>query len=90
MFSIHVIVFMCHSPCGWSQVRDVFVEVYRDDRSPIEKRVAAFLILMKSPDRATIRDIVSSLENTRDEQLRSFVVSYLNNIRNSDEPQIQQ
>lgn len=90
MFSIHVIVFMCHSPCGWLQVRDVFVEVYRDDHSPVEKRVAAFLILMKSPDRATIRDIVSSLENTRDEQLRSFVVSYLNNIRNSDEPQIQQ
>lgn len=57
------------------------MEVYRDDQSPVEKRVAAFLILMKSPDRATIRDIVSSLENTRDEQLRSFVVSYLNNIR---------
>uniref|UniRef100_A0A3B4FGW7 Apolipoprotein Ba n=1 Tax=Pundamilia nyererei TaxID=303518 RepID=A0A3B4FGW7_9CICH len=69
---------------------DVSDEVYRDDHSPVEKRVAAFLILMKSPDRATIRDIVSSLENTRDEQLRSFVVSYLNNIRNSDEPQIQQ
>lgn len=65
------------------------MEVYRDTQTPVEKRLAAFLILMKSPAPGTARDIIHSLENVRDEQLRSFVVSYLNNIRNSDEPQLQ-
>ncbi|XP_030615071.1 apolipoprotein B-100 [Archocentrus centrarchus] len=70
------------------EVKDVLMEVYRDTQNPVEKRLAAFLILMKSSDPATARDVIHSLENERDEQVRIFVVSYLNNIRNSDEPQM--
>lgn len=66
------------------------MEVYQDPLSPTEKRVAAYLILMKNPDQALVRDIVHNLENVRDEQLKSFVVSHLNNINTSDEPQMHQ
>ncbi|XP_070776697.1 apolipoprotein B-100 [Enoplosus armatus] len=72
------------------EVRNVLTEVYQDAQSPVEKRVAAYLILMKNPDPALVRDIVNNLENVREEQLKSFVVSHLKNIRNSDEPQMQQ
>lgn len=66
------------------------MEVYQDDQSPVEKRIAAYLILMKNQDQALVRDIVKDLESVRDKQLWSFVVSHLNNIRNSDEPQMHQ
>lgn len=64
------------------------MEVYQDAQSPVEKRVAAYLILMKNPDQALVRDIVNNLGNVRDEELKSFVVSHLNNIRYSEEPQM--
>uniref|UniRef100_A0A3Q1CD90 Vitellogenin domain-containing protein n=1 Tax=Amphiprion ocellaris TaxID=80972 RepID=A0A3Q1CD90_AMPOC len=70
------------------EIRNVLMEVYQDTQSPVEKRLAAYLILMKTPDYTLVRNVVNSLENERNEQLRSFVISHLNNIRNSDEPQI--
>uniref|UniRef100_A0A8D3E8C5 Vitellogenin domain-containing protein n=1 Tax=Scophthalmus maximus TaxID=52904 RepID=A0A8D3E8C5_SCOMX len=70
------------------EVRNVLVEVYQDTQSSTEKRIASYLILMKSPHDGLVKDILNNLENVRDEQLKSFVVSHLNNIRNSDEPQI--
>ncbi|XP_051252201.1 apolipoprotein B-100 [Dicentrarchus labrax] len=70
------------------EVREVLLEVYQDAQSPVEKRVAAYLILMKNTDQALVRDIVNNLDNMRDEQLKSFVVSHLKNIRNSDKPQM--
>ncbi|XP_078030967.1 apolipoprotein B-100 isoform X4 [Epinephelus lanceolatus] len=70
------------------EVRKIFWEVYQDVQSPIEKRVAAYLILMKNPDRALLRDILNGLANVRDEQLKSFVVSHLKNICDSSEPQM--
>ncbi|KAM7404104.1 hypothetical protein PAMA_004499 [Pampus argenteus] len=72
------------------EVRNVLVDVYQDTQSPVEKRVAAYLILMKNPDQALVRDIVNNLENMRDEQLKIFVISHLKNIQNSNEPQMQQ
>uniref|UniRef100_A0A3Q1B7C0 Vitellogenin domain-containing protein n=1 Tax=Amphiprion ocellaris TaxID=80972 RepID=A0A3Q1B7C0_AMPOC len=70
------------------EIRNVLMEVYQDTQSPVEKRLAAYLILMKTPDYTLVRNVVNSLENERNEQLRSFVISHLNNIRNSDEPQM--
>lgn len=66
------------------------MEVYQDTQSSTEKRVAAYLILMKNPDQVFIRGIVSNLENLEDEELQSFVVSHLNNSHNSNDPQMQQ
>ncbi|XP_034715215.1 apolipoprotein B-100 isoform X3 [Etheostoma cragini] len=69
------------------EVRNILLEVYKDTKSPVEKRVAAYLILMKNPDQALVRDI---LYNLSEDQLKSFVVSHLKNIGNSGEPQMDQ
>lgn len=66
------------------------MEVYQDDKNHVEKRLAAYLILMKNPDQALVRAILTTLENERDEQIKSFVLSHLNNILNSAEPQMDQ
>lgn len=88
-YSMHNVIFI-NVKFDQPQVRNVLMEVYQDAQSPVEKRVAAYLILMRNPDQARVRDIVNILENMRDKQLKSFVVSHLNNIRNSDEPQMHQ
>ncbi|XP_027134523.1 apolipoprotein B-100 isoform X2 [Larimichthys crocea] len=72
------------------EIKDTLVEVYQDAQSPVEKRIAAYLVLMKNSDQALVRDIVNNVENMGDEQLKNFVVSHLNNIRNSNEPQMHQ
>uniref|UniRef100_A0A3P9M1Z9 Apolipoprotein Ba n=1 Tax=Oryzias latipes TaxID=8090 RepID=A0A3P9M1Z9_ORYLA len=69
-------------------MNDEVQELYRDTQSPPEKRIAAYLVLMKKPDRSLLRDLVNSLMKERDKQLRSFVVSHLNNILRSEDPQI--
>lgn len=71
-------------------MRNILLEVYRDDQSPVEKRVAAYLVLMKNPDQTLLRNIVDNCEHIRDEQLRNFVATHLNNIRKSEEPQMRQ
>uniref|UniRef100_A0A8C2XEB4 Apolipoprotein B n=1 Tax=Cyclopterus lumpus TaxID=8103 RepID=A0A8C2XEB4_CYCLU len=73
-----------------NEVRNIFMEVFQDAHSPVEKRVATYLILMKTPDQALVRDILKNVENVRDEQLKSFVVSHLKNICNSGETQMYQ
>nr|XP_033967462.1 apolipoprotein B-100 isoform X2 [Pseudochaenichthys georgianus] len=72
------------------EVRNIFMEVYEDAQSPVEKRVAAYLMLMKSPDHALVTNILNNLENVSDKQLKSFVVSHLKNIHKSGETQMYQ
>ncbi|XP_075993729.1 apolipoprotein B-100 [Genypterus blacodes] len=66
------------------EVGKMLVEVYGDDQSNVEKRIAAYLILMKNPDPMLLADIVRSLKMVREPQLSSFVVSHLMNLRFND------
>lgn len=66
------------------------MEVYWDAQSHVEKRTAAYMILMRNPEDALVRDIVTSLQNERDEQLKSFVVSHMNNMLKSDKKEMNQ
>ncbi|KAG7226132.1 hypothetical protein INR49_014226, partial [Caranx melampygus] len=66
----------------------LFKEVYQDIQSPVEKRIAAYLLLMKKPHPHVVEKIVNSLENLENEELKSFVISHLNNIYESDDPQM--
>lgn len=75
---------------GWSQIRNVLKNVYKDVQSPVEKRLAAYLILMKNPDFALVKDIVSSFDHMGDVELMTFVASHMKHIRNSNEPEMQQ
>ncbi|XP_072221414.1 apolipoprotein B-100 [Leuresthes tenuis] len=70
------------------EIRSALMEVYQDTRSPVQKRLAAYLVLMKNPDRTLLSDIVNKLTYEKDEQLKNFVMFHLNNIRTSDEPQM--
>ncbi|XP_060918741.1 apolipoprotein B-100 [Labrus mixtus] len=72
------------------EVKRVLAQVYMDTQSPVEKRVAAYLILMKHPDQDLVRDVVTSLENLNDDHLLSFVVSHLKNIHKSNNPQMKE
>ncbi|XP_032403180.1 LOW QUALITY PROTEIN: apolipoprotein B-100 [Xiphophorus hellerii] len=75
-----------------AEIRRSLLEAYQDPRSPADKRLAAYLVLMKDPDSALIREICSGLLGEKDEQLKSFVLSHLKNIQNSDDekPELRQ
>lgn len=45
---------------------------------------------MKNPDRDLVKDIMNDLLNEKEEQVKGFVISHLDNSRNSDEPQMLQ
>uniref|UniRef100_A0A672YEF9 Apolipoprotein Ba n=1 Tax=Sphaeramia orbicularis TaxID=375764 RepID=A0A672YEF9_9TELE len=53
------------------------MEVYRDTQNPVEKRIAAYLILMKHPDQDVVTNILNDLENESEDQFKNFVVSHL-------------
>lgn len=65
-----------------------FKRMYLDTQNHVEKRIAAYLLLMKKPDRGLIKEILNTLNNLRNEELKSFVISHLNNIHKSDDPQM--
>ncbi|XP_054909551.1 apolipoprotein B-100 [Poeciliopsis prolifica] len=75
-----------------TEIRRSLLEAYQDPQSPADKRLAAYLVLMKDADSGLIREICSGLLGEKDEQLKSFVLSHLNNIQNSDDekPELRQ
>uniref|UniRef100_A0A8L0DVA8 Apolipoprotein B n=1 Tax=Oncorhynchus mykiss TaxID=8022 RepID=A0A8L0DVA8_ONCMY len=72
------------------EVRESLLEVYQDAENPVQKRVAAYLMLMKSPDDALLSKVITTLNDKQNPQVRSFVASHLDNIRHSDDPKTQQ
>ncbi|XP_075304075.1 apolipoprotein B-100 [Odontesthes bonariensis] len=69
-------------------IRRALMELYQDPQNPVQKRLAAYLALMKNPDRSLLSDIVTKLLHEKDEQLKNFVIFHLNNARTSEEPQM--
>lgn len=72
------------------QIRSALVAVYQQASSPVEKRLAAYMVLMKNPDRGLLADVLATLRDESDEELKSFVWSHLNTIRQSAQPQLEQ
>lgn len=75
---------------GWMQIRSALAAVYQEAGGPVEKRLAAYMVLMRNPERGLLGGILSALRDESDEQLKSFVWSHLNNIRQSTQPQLEQ
>lgn len=71
----------------WSQGREVLMQVLLATTSPIQKRIAAYLVLMKDPQPTELAQFVHVLTREKDQQLRSFVESHLINIISSTEPE---
>ncbi|XP_001097500.4 apolipoprotein B-100 [Macaca mulatta] len=69
--------------------QEVLLQTFLDDASPGDKRLAAYLMLMRSPSQADINKIVQLLPWEQNEQVKNFVASHIANILNSEELDIQ-
>lgn len=74
----------------WSQGRGALLQVLMDGGSPMQKRVAAYLVLMKEPRSTELVQLLSVLSREPNPQFRSFVESHLMNIMSSTEPETEE
>ncbi|KAM9316095.1 apolipoprotein B-100 [Gastrophryne carolinensis] len=70
-------------------VRSSLVQVFQDNNSPVQKRLSAYLILMKNPSQSDLRKVVRVLTKDDNVQLKNFVASHIVNILNSQEADTQ-
>uniref|UniRef100_H3D442 Vitellogenin domain-containing protein n=1 Tax=Tetraodon nigroviridis TaxID=99883 RepID=H3D442_TETNG len=70
--------------------RGVLLQVLMDAGSPMQKRVAAYLMLMKEPRPTELSPLLSDLFREPSPQFRSFVESHLINIVSSTEPETEE
>uniref|UniRef100_A0A669ERS5 Vitellogenin domain-containing protein n=1 Tax=Oreochromis niloticus TaxID=8128 RepID=A0A669ERS5_ORENI len=63
--------------------REEFMQVLLDSTSPMQKRIAAYLVLMKNPQLSELARMVNALPNIQDQQVKSFVISHITNILSS-------
>ncbi|KAM3603273.1 uncharacterized protein V6R79_019676 [Siganus canaliculatus] len=72
------------------EAREVLMQVLLDSTSPVQKRIAAYLVLMKDPQSTELAQLADALPNEQDKQVKSFVISHITNILSSTEPQTQE
>ncbi|XP_048355049.1 apolipoprotein B-100 [Sphaerodactylus townsendi] len=65
------------------------VGVFQETSYPADKRLTAYLMLMRNPSQSDISKIVRALMKDKSEQVKSFVASHIANILDSEEPGIQ-
>uniref|UniRef100_A0A3P8U0L5 Vitellogenin domain-containing protein n=1 Tax=Amphiprion percula TaxID=161767 RepID=A0A3P8U0L5_AMPPE len=71
-------------------VRDVFMQVLLDSASPVQKRIATYLVLMKDPRPSELTQLANALPSEQDQQVKSFVISHVTNILSSSGPETQE
>ncbi|XP_018588227.2 apolipoprotein B-100 [Scleropages formosus] len=64
-------------------------ETYEDTSGPVQRRIAAYLMLMKSPEKANLAQLISTLAAEPNEQVKSFVASHITNILSSEDAKSQ-
>nr|DBA25735.1 TPA: hypothetical protein GDO54_010085 [Pyxicephalus adspersus] len=70
------------------EVRSSLVQVFQDNNSPVQKRLAAYLTVMKDPSQSDLRKILRVL-NKDNSQVKNFAASHIANILNSEAPETQ-
>ncbi|XP_077147606.1 apolipoprotein B-100 [Ranitomeya variabilis] len=70
--------------------RSALVQVFQDGSSPVQKRLAAYLILMRNPSPSDLRKVVRTLYKDDNQQVKNFVASHIVNIQGSDAPEMQE
>ncbi|KAM4529005.1 apolipoprotein Bb, tandem duplicate 1 [Fundulus diaphanus] len=73
-----------------TEARDVFMQVLLDNSSEVRKRIAAYLIIMKDPQPNELTQLTSALSSEMNQQFISFVISHMNNILSSTEPETEE
>uniref|UniRef100_H3B136 Apolipoprotein B n=1 Tax=Latimeria chalumnae TaxID=7897 RepID=H3B136_LATCH len=71
------------------EVRSTLLQAYQDSSAPVQKRLAAYLMLMKGPSSSDLSKITKSLMKEND-QVKYFVASHFGNILHSEDPDIQE
>ncbi|XP_058523352.1 apolipoprotein B-100 [Ochotona princeps] len=71
------------------EVQGILLQTLLDDTSPTDKRLAAYLMLIREASQSAINQIAQLLPGEKNEQVKNFVASHLANILNSEEPHIQ-
>ncbi|XP_008586190.1 PREDICTED: apolipoprotein B-100 [Galeopterus variegatus] len=71
------------------ETRRVLLWTVLDSASPVEKRLAAYLMLMRDPSQTEINNIVQLLPREQNGQVKNFVASHIANILNSEELSVQ-
>ncbi|XP_038583476.1 apolipoprotein B-100-like, partial [Micropterus salmoides] len=72
------------------EAREVLMQVLLDNASPMQKRIAAYLVLMKDPQPTELAQLANALPNEQDQQVKSFVISHITNILSSTDSETQQ
>ncbi|XP_075454563.1 apolipoprotein B-100 [Ascaphus truei] len=72
------------------EVRGILVQTFQESSSPVEKRLSAYLMLMKNPSQSDLRKVIRALVKDENEQVKSFVASHIANILNSEAPETQE
>ncbi|XP_045405079.1 apolipoprotein B-100 [Lemur catta] len=67
----------------------VLLQAFLDGASPGDKRLAAYLMLMRTPSQSDVNEIIQLLPREQNEQVKNFVASHLANILNSEELYVQ-
>ncbi|KAL8172936.1 UNVERIFIED_CONTAM: hypothetical protein K2H54_034126, partial [Gekko kuhli] len=65
------------------------VDVFQEASYPDDKRLTAYLMLMRNPSQSDISKVVRALTKDTSEQVKSFVASHIANILDSEDPSIQ-
>ncbi|XP_077344977.1 apolipoprotein B-100 [Lithobates pipiens] len=71
------------------EVRNSLVQVFQDNNSPVQKRLAAYLTVMKNPSQSDLRKVLRVLSKDESE-VKNFVASHIVNILNSEAPETQE
>lgn len=73
---------MCHG----FQVTSALLQQYKDTDAPAQKRIAAYLMLMRNPD--VVAEVLKTLKDEQDLQVKSFVVSHITNLLDTEDPNL--
>ncbi|XP_051909562.1 apolipoprotein Bb, tandem duplicate 1 [Hippocampus zosterae] len=63
--------------------RELLIQVLLDSATPLQKRIAAYLVVMKNPLPSELARLAAALPTEKDTQFKSFVVSHMTNILSS-------
>ncbi|XP_058143655.1 apolipoprotein B-100 [Dasypus novemcinctus] len=67
------------------EVRGVLLQAFLNGAAPVDKRLAAYLMLMREPSQLEMNKIAQLLLQEQSEQVKNFVASHIANILNSEE-----
>uniref|UniRef100_A0A8C4UFU3 Apolipoprotein B n=1 Tax=Falco tinnunculus TaxID=100819 RepID=A0A8C4UFU3_FALTI len=65
--------------------RSALLKAFQEGDAPTDKRLAAYLILMKNPSPSDLTKILRVLTKEKNEQVKSFIASHIANILDSEE-----